>query len=103
MAAPLDLDLARIERALGQRARYRYVRPRVLRDDEGYRIVSPNCSRSVEPGGGEIDIARLVRRTDHWQLLARDHGTAQWQHTASGTLPDLLRLLALDPSRQFWL
>ncbi|MFO1327637.1 MAG: hypothetical protein U1F56_09800 [Rubrivivax sp.] len=103
MAALVDLDQARIERALERRARYRYVRPRVLAEPEGFRIVSPNCSRSVQADGAEIDIARLLRRAGHWELQSRDHDAGRWLHAASGPLPELLRLLALDPSRLFWL
>jgi hypothetical protein len=60
-ASVVDFTQRRIERALRERARYRYVSPRVLRDADGFRIESPCCSRNVDPGGGVIDIARLAR------------------------------------------
>lgn len=103
MSAVLDLDLARIERALARRERYRYVQPRVLREGTGFRVLSPNCSRSIDEGGGEIEIARLEPLRDGWVLMARDHARCEWRVNATGPLPRLLRLLAADPSREFWL
>ena len=102
MNAVLDLDLARIERALARRERYRYVQPRVLRDGTGFRVVSPNCSRNVDPHGGDIEIARLEPLHDGWLLLSRDHARQEWRVNATGSMPQLLRLLAADPSREFW-
>lgn len=103
MSAVLDLDLARIERALARRERYRYVQPTVLRDGAGFRVVSPNCSRSVDEHGGEIEIARLEPTREGWVLMSRDHDRHEWRVNATGALPRLLRLLAADPSREFWL
>jgi hypothetical protein len=98
----VDLEQARIARALHRRARYRYVRPRVLRDGSGWRVVSPNCSRSVDPDGGEIDIARLEPGHGQWLLLMRDHARHEWTLHSTGSLPLLLELLAQDASREFW-
>src|SRR5665647_817969 len=44
-----DFMLHRLERALRERVRYRYVQPRVLREGESFRIQSPCCSRNVDP------------------------------------------------------
>jgi hypothetical protein len=97
-----DLDLARVERALHRRSRYRYVRPRVLRDGPALRVVSPNCSRNVDPEGGEIDIARLEPVGGGWLLLSRDHERLEWRAHSQGTLAQLLALLVADASREFW-
>lgn len=56
----LDLDLVRIVRALAGRARYRYVQPRVACEGGGWVVYSPNCSRQVDPAGGEIAIALFL-------------------------------------------
>jgi hypothetical protein len=53
------VDRKRIQRALTQRQRYRYVSPCVRKEADGYRIESPCCSRTVDQSGGVIDIARL--------------------------------------------
>jgi hypothetical protein len=98
----VDLEQARIERALHRRARYRYVRPQVQRDGAGWRVSSPNCSRSVDPAGGEIDIARLEPMAEGWLLLMRDHARREWRAHSTGPLPLLLELLAQDASREFW-
>lgn len=106
----------RLERALRQRVRYRYVQPRVLREGAGLRIESPCCSRNVDPGGGVIDIALLIpsasrtlsdqppdKRGRGWSLHARDHAAGAWvlQHE-SDQLDVLLDLLCIDAERQFW-
>jgi hypothetical protein len=98
------LMLYRLERALRERVRYRYVRPRVLQEGEAFRIQSPNCSRNVDPAGGVIDIALLVPHgTNSWRLSARDHAAGEWvprlQHA---TLDDVLDALCIDHDRQFW-
>jgi hypothetical protein len=98
------LDARRIERALPRRARYKYVHPRVLREGAGWKVVCPNCSRSVDPQGGEIDIAWLVpAEQGGWLLHARDHRQGAWvlkQHAT--TLSALLTHLCWDADREFW-
>jgi hypothetical protein len=108
------LDRVRIEVALEQRARYRYVRPQVLPMDEdesrGWRIVSPNCSRSIDRQGGVIDIAWLQPVPDTaedtpgaWLLHARDHQRQCWvPPRRAASLPDALERLCADPLREFW-
>jgi len=112
----LDFMQRRLERALRQRVRYRYVRPRVLREGEGFRVESPCCSRNVDPAGGVIDIALLSPAAPHdargrraakaprgWRLHARDHVAGAWvlQHE-SERLDELLDLLCVDAQRVFW-
>ena len=109
-AAVSSLDARRIENALDQRSRYKYVQPRVVREGRGWKIASPNCSRNVDSAGGEIDIAWLVPVAagrqgleGGWLLYARDHAQDCWQlkrHDAS--LPALLAHLCADPDREFW-
>ena len=61
------------------------MRPRVEREGLGWKVVSPNCSRTVDPAGGEIDIAWLVPASNgHWLLHARDHAQGCWVLKASG-------------------
>ena len=73
IAAVSNLMLHRLERALRERVRYRYVRPMVLQEGEAFRIQSPNCSRKVDPSGGVIDIALLVPHgSNRWCLCSRD-------------------------------
>jgi len=112
----LDLMQHRLERALRQRVRYRYVRPRVLREGEGFRVESPCCSRNVDPSGGVIDIALLTpitargsrkrpsgRTTQGWRLHVRDHAAGIWvPHHESQQLAELLDLLCIDAQRLFW-
>jgi len=110
----LDVTRLRLERALGQRVRYRYVQPRVLREGEAFRIESPCCSRNVDPAGGVIDIALLqpcsssgsgsgTPRPHGWQLHARDHARAAWVLRHEGApLDELLDLLCVDADRVFW-
>ena len=107
------LDRVRIEVALEARSRYKYVQPRVLREGEGWKIVSPNCSRNIAPDGGEIDIAWLVPVPSHdpglpglpsaWLLHARDHARACWTlKLRAATLADALARLVADPAREYW-
>ncbi|WP_417066783.1 hypothetical protein [Niveibacterium terrae] len=94
----------RIARALRERVRYRYVHPEVFCVAEGWKIVSPCCSRSVDEAGGTIDIA-LIRRiqADFWTLAARDREADCWCTVDSGARVDeLLSLLCADPLRIFW-
>jgi hypothetical protein len=45
----------------------------------GWKIVSPNCSRSVDSNGGDIAIAWLQPQGDgRWRLHARDHVNQAW-------------------------
>lgn len=110
-----DFLLHRLERALRERVRYRYVRPSVLRDGLGYRIESPCCSRNVDANGGVIDIARLQPAADAaglalahkgqalWQLQARDHAAGCWAEPGpAAPLPELLAQLCADTERVYW-
>lgn len=102
--AVLDMVQARIARALGGRSRYRYVRPRVLPEAGGWKIVSPNCSRNIDPAGGEIEIAWLLPASGGlWLLHARDHAQGCWRLQAAGlSLADALQRLCEDPLRVYW-
>ena len=106
-AAParvLELAPARMLRALARRERYKYVRPRVVREGPGWKIVSPNCSRSVDQAGGEIDIAWLVPGDGGgWLLHARDHAQQCWRFkAATPSLDAALARICADPMREFW-
>lgn len=99
-----SLEQRRIERALAQRERYRYVHPCVQAHGTGWRIVSPCCSRRVDPNGGVIDIAWLQPlAAPRWRLHARDHDAQCWRAVLEGGLAELLDRLARDPLHQFWL
>ena len=117
----LDFMQRHLERSLSQRVRYRYVRPRVLREAGSYRIESPCCSRNVDPDGGVIDIALLVSHaTDAaghsapadgsppdgaagWCLFSRDHAAGQWVlQQSSARLEELMDVLCVDAQRVFW-
>jgi hypothetical protein len=100
----VDLSALRIARVLARRSRYRYVAPRVEREGPGWRIVSPNCSRNIDPAGGEIAIAWLVPGTEGlWQLHGRDHAAQCWRAVAAGlTLEQALQQVCDDPLREFW-
>lgn len=100
----VSLEQARIQRALRERVRYRYVQPQVLRKGRGWRVLSPCCSRNVDPHGGVIDVAWL-QRLPHggWRLHARDHARGEWvRHSESEQLAELLDAICLDPDRLFW-
>ncbi len=102
---PNDVDRKRIERALAQRQRYRYVSPYVRKEADGYRIESPCCSRNVDQDGGVIDIARLeyLGQGRSWLLYRRDHNLAQWLVEGEyGSLTAVLQKLNEDPQRIFW-
>lgn len=102
---PNELDLKRIARLLEKRSRYRYVSPRVEARDDGYRIVSPCCSRNVDSQGGEIDIARLEydEANRMWRLYSKDHARDEWLYYDSGReLDAVLMSLLADPYRVFW-
>ena len=102
---PNEVDCKRIERALAQRHRYRYVSPEVCPSQQGYRIESPCCSRNVDRDGGVIDIAwieySVASRT--WLLHRKDHAHGTWLlYQEFETLAQLLQQLNLDPERIFW-
>jgi hypothetical protein len=105
-AALADLfhpDAARILDALRKRTRYRYVQPLVLREGDGWCVVSPCCSRNVDPDGGMIRIAWLNPVADGWQLHSQDHAAQRWAlQDRAATLEPLLDLLCRDPQRVFW-
>jgi hypothetical protein len=104
-AAPvLSLTQARIERALRQRTRYRYVAPRVVAEGAGWLVLSANCSRNIDPAGGEIPIAWLLPDSaGTWTLHARDHAQATWVARDVGLALDLaLQQLCSDPERVYW-
>ncbi|HWP00330.1 MAG TPA: hypothetical protein VNL74_06855 [Methylococcus sp.] len=100
---PNEVDRKRIERALGKRKRYRYVTPQVRLIAGGYQIVSPCCSRNIDPAGGLIDIARLEFLGSCWRLSYKDHHAGCWiEHGEYPGLPEVLKLLNKDPERKFW-
>lgn len=97
-------EAARIQRSLRARLRYRYVRPHVKREGAGWKIVSPNCSRNIDPDGGEIDIAWFEPLpAGRWLLHARDHASAAWRPVC-GTrdLTSALEIVCADESRVYW-
>ncbi|MES2877340.1 MAG: hypothetical protein V4713_02875 [Pseudomonadota bacterium] len=99
-----DLMQHRLERALRERVRYRYVQPLVVREANSFRIQSPCCSRNVDPNGGLIDIALLVpHESGRWCLCARDHANSTWvSRFQDQPLDTLLDLLCVDNEREFW-
>ncbi|MBC7103323.1 MAG: hypothetical protein H5U13_08905 [Parvibaculum sp.] len=102
---PNDLDRKRIEYALKERKRYRYVLPRVLATDGGYRIESPCCSRNVDAEGGIVDVALIEYReeADLWHLYRKNHMDGTWEfHSTHGRLHELVERLNSDVERKFW-
>lgn len=102
---PNEVDAKRIERALTNRKRYRYVSPSVQAVEGGYLIASPCCSRNVDPDGGTVDVALLqfVEASASWFLYRKDHGANEWlPYAAYDRLADLLEQLNVDPQRLFW-
>jgi hypothetical protein len=102
---PNDVDRKRIERALENRERYRYVTPAVRPAERGYRIESPCCSRNIDESGGTIDIARIEYSPGllTWRLYRRDHRQNCWEYYAEyATLAALLGELNQDQRRVFW-
>ena len=102
-----DFMIYRLERALRERVRYRYVEPLVLREGQSFRIQSPCCSRNVDPSGGLIDIALLTPgatgAAGGWSLSARDHAAGVWlARISDAPLELLLDALCVDSERQFW-
>ena len=103
-ALVVDLMVRRMERALRERVRYRYVRPHVRREGDAFRIQSPCCSRKVDRSGGLIDIALLIPHAPgHWCLFSRNHANSTWEpRRQDASLDELLDLLCMDSERQFW-
>lgn len=102
---PNDLDRKRIERALRERKRYRYVSPNVATVAGGYRIDSPCCSRNIDPEGGVVDVALILFDLDRstWHLFRKNHQLESWElHSRHARLADLLDQLNADPERTFW-
>ena len=100
---PNDVDRKRIERALLERKRYRYVEPSVAPATDGYRITSPCCSRNIDQAGGLIDIARIEWEAGVWTLFSRDHVCELWRmHTQASRLDRLMDCLNEDSKRVFW-
>lgn len=99
-----DLTLHRMQRALRERVRYRYVQPQILREGDCFRIQSPCCSRNVDSSGGLIDIALLIPNgANSWSLCSRDHANQTWVAQLRGQPIDaLLDALCVDDARQFW-
>lgn len=101
------LERRRIERALEERVRYRYVTPQLATCPGGYRVLSPCCSRNIDPLGGTIDIAWLERveldgQSGLWRLYSKNHASSAWVRQAEGRLHELLDILKADPCRVFW-
>jgi hypothetical protein len=105
------LDRRRIERALAQRTRYRYVQPRVIgRGEEGdlggWVVVSPNCSRSIDREGGDIGIAwfqPIQGQPARWRLHRRDHAGSCWVvHSEGVNLEQALAHVCSDPLGVWW-
>lgn len=104
-AHPNELDRKRIERALKNRKRYRYVQPQVIAESGGYRIVSPCCSRNIDREGGVIDIAmlRYSMERHQWRVYRRDHTLEAWVYVAEAErISDLLAEINEDLLRIFW-
>jgi hypothetical protein len=102
---PNEFDRKRIERALGNRKRYRYVSPSVHAVSGGYLIKSPCCSRNVDPDGGVIDVALLqyVHGSRPWRIYRKEHSTKEWRLQALyDRLTELLEHLNTDSERLYW-
>ena len=102
---PNEFDRRRIERALQARKRYRYVSPRVIAIEDGYRIESPCCSRNVDPAGGVVDVALLLYGCElsNWHLYRKEHASGKWLLDSSfPRLTELVARVNADPDRQFW-
>ncbi len=101
---PNEVDCKRIEKMLCGRARYKYVSPFVVQEFAAYVVRSPCCSRTVDPQGGEIDIARIEYLHDGlWLLCKRDDAVQRWHtHSRHRNLKALMAYLVWDPGREFW-
>lgn len=99
----LHPQLLHIASRLAVRERYRYVQPVVVPAENGWRIVSPCCSRNVDPEGGTIDIAWLESVDGGWVVHARDHAQQRWfEFARTGDLESALDHVLRDPRRVFW-
>mgnify|MGYP001320002352 CR=1 FL=1 len=80
------------------------MQPRLERLGGGWKVVSPNCSRRIDPAGGEIDIAWLLPlAAGQWQLHARDHAQQTWMAEGGAQpLHVVLERLCEDPLGRFW-
>jgi hypothetical protein len=80
------------------------VQPRVERCDDGWQVFSPNCSRNVDPTGGEIPIAWLAPAFDGtWCLHAHGHADGTWRLRSEGlTLAQALHELCVDALHIYW-
>lgn len=104
-AHPNDLDRKRIERALRDRRRYRYVEPSVKKVEGGYRIESPCCSRNIDPEGGIVDVALLSHDGERgvWCLFWKNHAKGLWElDRTCERLHELMDRLNIDEERKFW-
>lgn len=101
---PNEVDRKRIEKNLAERERYKYVAPMVLPFEDGYLIRSPCCSRTVDPEGGVIDVARIeYQEGGFWRLYRMDDEKQRWMaHSEYLNLNALLARLTADPKREFW-
>jgi hypothetical protein len=102
---PNEFDQRRIERALMQRVRYRYVAPRVVAVAGGYKVESPCCSRNVDAAGGVIDIALINYHVSDrkWGLHRKNHEAGEWALVNMfGKLHEALAVLTEDADRKFW-
>ena len=102
---PNEFDRRRIERALGDRKRYRYVSPSVATTAGGYLIEAPCCSRNIDPEGGVVDVALMLFDEDRaeWRLFRKNHAKRAWElHSTYDRLIELLEELNADPEREFW-
>lgn len=98
-----DLTRRRIERALRQRVRYRYVQPQVQPCEDGWIVSSPCCSRNVDPDGGDILVAWVQPAEEGWALHWRDHHSERWVlHAQDANLQTLLDEMCVDSGRVFW-
>ncbi|MGC3962846.1 MAG: hypothetical protein QM803_05800 [Rhodocyclaceae bacterium] len=93
----------RVLHALSRRHRYLYVQPQVSLHRGGWLVTCPCCSRNVNPQGGVIDIALLMRDTKSWLLFAKQHPDGRWQlKYVDEDLDAVLDMLCHDPLRVFW-
>ncbi len=102
---PNELDRRRIERAIANRKRYKYVTPSVHSIDDGYCVRSPCCSRKIDPDGGVVDVAivQYGQGAPPWGLYRKDHSAGEWWLYAKfERLGELLEQLNADPQRAFW-
>ena len=101
---PNEFDRKQVERAIGMRKRYRYVRPNVRTVAGGVLVDSPCCSRRIDLYGGVVDIAFVQYfHSGDWRLYRKDHSTAEWKlHGVYERLADLLESLRDDSERVFW-